>query len=82
MRQLRKDDLVILLGLPEWLIHDLPVAEQVELRGAVGRILRIEKIDEHGYVWLEFTSASQIDGRTVCSGHSFCVTPEHVNLAE
>jgi hypothetical protein len=71
-------DKVRLIGLPDWLLHDLPQDEQSDLLAFVGRKAAVLDIDKFGYVWLGFgtTSASGADANY--SGHSFCVPPEFI----
>ncbi len=73
---LRVGDRVTLLGLPDWLVHDLPADEQRELRGCVGRATEVVDIDAHGYVWIGFGQTTDAGDTAHYSGHSFCVPPQ------
>lgn len=73
---LRIGDRVTLLGLPDWLVHDLPVDEQREMRGFVGQIAEITDIDAHGHAWLGFGHTVEDGDDAHYSGHSFCVPLE------
>ncbi|MBK6651848.1 MAG: hypothetical protein IPG42_20420 [Betaproteobacteria bacterium] len=44
-------DAVRLLGLPSWLLHDLPEDEQAELLACVGKVMQVQEIDSYGYSW-------------------------------
>lgn len=66
-------DLVLLIGIPDWLIAALPESEQLEILGRIGSIASIEKIDEHGYFWLESGATAGGDESTRRSGHAFAV---------
>ena len=81
MRGYREGDRVRLLGLPDWLLHDLPLSEQKELREAIGRELVVKRLDTHGYIWLEISRPILTGQTAMCSGHSFCVTPDYVEPA-
>ena len=70
----------MLLGLPAWLLHDLPKDEQVELAGYVGKVVQVQKVDSYGYVWLGLGSTSEYADHSIYGGHSFCVPPEFVKL--
>ncbi|MGJ4954279.1 hypothetical protein ACQR1H_01445 [Bradyrhizobium sp. HKCCYLRH2015] len=70
---IRVGDRVRLLGLPDWLLHDLPASEQAEMRGFFGQSCAVSEIDAHGYYWLGFgMTVDDADGSR-CTGHSFCV---------
>ena len=43
--EIQAGDRVRLLGLPDWLVHDLPQDEQTELRAFVGQITEVTDID-------------------------------------
>jgi phosphoribosylglycinamide formyltransferase-1 len=66
MADIKAGDTVQLLGLPDWLIHDLPVEEQEEMKSFVGGITKITEIDTYGYFWVSFP------------GHCFCVLREFI----
>lgn len=69
-------DRVRLIGVPEWLVHDLPNDERLEIAGCVGKVAVIEKIDEAGYYWLGFGSVMENSDAAYFTGHSFCVPGE------
>jgi len=71
-------DRVKLLGLPDWLIHDLPESEQIEMRGFIGQCTVVTEIDPYAYVWIGFGSAIEIGAASYWSGHSFGVTEEFI----
>jgi len=75
---IRIGDKVRLLGMPDWLIHDLPPEEQVEMRSFIGNSTRVEDIDKYGYYWLGFSFSFVVDNTTYYSGHSFVVTREFI----
>lgn len=74
-------DHVRLLGLPDWLIHDLPSSEQEEMRAFIGQSAIICEIDSHGNFWLGFGSTIQEGDSAYYSGHSFGVPREFLELA-
>lgn len=83
MNAIQVGDSVKLLGLPDWLIHDLPKSEQVEMRSFVGQCAVIEDVDANGYFWLGFgTTTIEADGTSRYSGHSFCVPETFIKLAD
>lgn len=71
-------DSVKLTGLPDWLLHDLPQDEQLELLTFVGQAATVTEVDAHGYIWLGFGSTIVSGEAANYSGHSFCVPPEFV----
>jgi hypothetical protein len=79
-RDIRVGDCVKLLGLPDWLIHDLPPSEQVEMRQFVGQTGVVSQIDEYGYFWLGFGSTHEAGESAYYSGHSFGVPREFLQL--
>lgn len=69
-------DCVKLISLPDWLVHDLPDDEKIELRACIGRLTTVEDIDAYGYYWVGFGSTIEDGDTAYYSGHSFCVPPE------
>lgn len=75
-------DSVRLLGLPNWLLHDLPTDEQAELMACVGTVMRVQEIDSYGYVWVGAGAVVEhVDGCTY-SGHTFGVPTEFLELQQ
>lgn len=66
-------DLVLLIGIPDWLINDLPELEQLEILGCIGSTAFIKKIDEHGYFWVEFRATVGGNEFARHSDHAFAV---------
>jgi hypothetical protein len=75
-------DAVELLGLPAWLIHDLPESERHEMRGYVGRISLVVDIDAHGCFWLGFGETVEAGLSANYQGHSFCVPADFIELVK
>ena len=74
-------DRIRLLQLPEWLLHDLPADEQVELRSYVGQVAVVQEIDKFGYVWIGFGATKEHEGGACFAGHSFGVPKECLDAA-
>ena len=77
-RDIRVGDMVRLLGLPDWLTHDLPQSEQEEMRQFVGQRATVCEIDKYGYYWLGFGFTVEVGDTAQYSGHSFGVPREFV----
>jgi len=75
---MRVGDKVMLIGIPDWLIHDLPPDEQSEMLAYIGSVLIVESIDEYGYFWLGFGCVTEDEQSSYCTGHSFCVQKEYL----
>lgn len=73
-------DRVRLMSVPDWLLIDLPEDEQLEILSFLGKIARVDKIDDYGYVWLGFGKTVQFEESSAYSGHSFCVPKESVEI--
>ena len=73
-------DSVRLLGLPDWLLHDLPKDEQADLVGYVGKLMQVQEVDTYGYVWVGLGSTTEYADHSTYGGHSFGVPPEFVEL--
>lgn len=73
-------DRVTLLGLPDWLINDLPESEQTELITCIGKSAVVTEIDNYGYFWLGFGSTVEVEGTAHYSGHSFAISSEFIEL--
>lgn len=82
MQDVRVGDSVKLLGLPDWLIHDLPQSEQAEMLNFVGKSAVVSQIDEHGYCWLGFGATTEAGDSAQYSGHSFCVPPDFLQVLQ
>lgn len=67
---------VRLISLPDWLTHDLPVSEQLEMRACIGRVAIVQKVDSYGYLWIGFGTTTEHDDGASYSGHSFGVPRE------
>jgi hypothetical protein len=71
-------DTVKLIAIPAWLVDDLPVEEQEQIRSFVGHQSTVQEVDKFGYVWVGFGSTkdhSDMDSARY-SGHSFAVPPD------
>jgi len=77
----RVGDRVRLLGLPDWLTHDLPENEQIEMKEFVCQLASVHAIDDYGYVWIGFGTTIESNDSAQYSGHSFCVPPEFIEPA-
>jgi hypothetical protein len=71
-------DRVRLLGLPDWLVHDLPASEQAEMRTFVGQSCEVSEIDAYGYYRLGFGLTVEDADTTYYTGHSFGVPREFI----
>jgi hypothetical protein len=59
-----------ILTIPHRLIHDLPADEAAELKRCEGTVMRVQEIDQYGYVW--FGTDDQ--------GHWYCLKPEEIEI--
>lgn len=75
---IRVGDRVKLLGLPDWLTHDLPESEQMEMRAFVGQWAVVNEIDAYGFFWLGFGCTVAVGDAAHYSGHSFSVPREFI----
>jgi len=75
-------DCVKLLGLPDWLTHDLPLSEQEEMLEFIGKSGVVSEIDCSGNIWLGFGSTTVADDDAYYCGHSFCVPIEFVTRVD
>jgi hypothetical protein len=71
---------VKLLGLPNWLVHDLPESEQIEICSYIGQSATVMEIDGYGYLWLGFGLTIESGDTAYYNGHSFAVPREFVEL--
>lgn len=76
--ELRVGDKVRVEEIPDWLLKGLPSDEQAELRSYVGQVLRIESIDEHGYLWLGAGHTRSAGDTASYRGHSFALKAANV----
>lgn len=73
-------DRVRLIGLPDWLIHDLPEEEQIEMKEFIGQCATVNKIDAYGYIWIGFSHTVEVGETAYCSGHEFGVPKDFLSL--
>lgn len=73
---------VRLLGMPHWLIHDLPEEEQEDMRSFVGKTTTIEGIDAWGHYWVGFGFFTALDDAVGYTGHDFAITADFLELAD
>ena len=73
---------VRLLGMPHWLIHDLPEEEQEDMRSFVGKTTAIEGIDAWGHYWVGFGFFTALDDAVGYTGHDFAITADFLELAD
>jgi len=78
--EIQVGDRVKLVGLPDWLLHDLPKSEQAEMRAFIGHYAVVTEIDAYGYIWLGFGSTIEVGDVAHYSGHSFGVSEEFLEL--
>ena len=82
-KQFRIGARVRLLGMPHWLIHDLPEEEQEDMRSFVGKTTTIQGIDAWGYYWVGFSLPPVIDDEGYrCCGHDFAITADFLEPAD
>lgn len=77
-QDLKIGDHVRLVGIPSWLIHDLPETEQLEMIRYIGRTAVIENIDRDNYYWIGFGITIEQGETGYYQGHSFCVSDEYL----
>ncbi len=54
-------DTVIILEIPEWLVHDLPPNEAAVIRSCAGSLMEVYEIDSHGYFWVSIITKETED---------------------
>lgn len=74
--QMKVGDQVRLKFVPDWLVHDLPASEKLEIYAFIGHTATISEIDSYGYFWIGFGEMHETAESVEYSGHSFCVPPE------
>lgn len=77
-----KGSTVRIIGIPDWLINDLPEDEKREISSFIGQEAVIEKIDQYGYIWVGFGSSTEIKNISYYSGHSFAITEEYLQIIQ
>lgn len=81
-RDVSVGDSVKPIEMPEWLVHDLPAAEQAEMRACIGQVFVVREIDGHGYLWVGFGTTFDHADATRYSGHSFGIPRDCVQPAQ
>lgn len=59
--------------MSEWLILDLPVNEQIEMKSFVGTVTKITEINPNDYFWLEFGNMIEDGENAYCMNQSLSV---------
>jgi hypothetical protein len=80
--QFEVGDRVTILRIPESLVRDLPEDEKVEMKSCKGKTFKVEKVDDHGFLWFGFGTSKNLRDRTHYSGHSFCLEAKYVTRAK
>lgn len=76
--EIKAGSLVRLLGVPDWLIRDLPDDEIDLIMAQVGSVAVVTEIDDYGYFWLGF-DRTQEDGTVAFSMSGwFSVSEEYL----
>ena len=81
MSQFKIGDRVVFLNAPEWLLKDLPIDEQDQIRSFVGQTAEITEVDKFGYFWIGFGSQVDQGDESQYVGHSFAVTADCLKAA-
>lgn len=78
--EIKVGDVVTLIRIPEWLVHDLPEDEQREIASCVGKSAVVSEIDPQGNFWIGFGNTTEIGDTAHYSGHSFGVPREYLQV--
>jgi hypothetical protein len=74
-KEIKIGDRVKLIGVPDWLIHDLPEEEKLEILAQIGSIMTVEDIDDiHELFWIGFGYTTEDEENAYYTGHSFSVS--------
>jgi hypothetical protein len=76
MNQILIGDEVKLIGIPDWLVHDLPKDEGIAIVACIGKTAKVESIDNYGYYWIGFGCTTETTNGSEYEGHSFGVPLE------
>lgn len=72
-------DVVRLLCIPEDVLEIIPMDELEEVKTCVGKISKIESI-ENEFFWVGFGVMTEDNEQAYCSGHSFAVIADCLEL--
>ena len=75
--EIKVGNVVKILKIPEWLIHDLDTESAKIVKSCEGANMEITEIDEYGYAWVEKVSISTEENY---QSNSFCMEPENLLL--
>jgi len=76
MSKFKVGDSVRVLFVPDWLLNELPISEQEDIRSYVGRQATVMEVDAYGYAWVGFGLSEMSEGECRYSGHSFALTDD------
>jgi hypothetical protein len=68
-------DNVVILVIPEWLVHDLPQQEAEHIKSCVGEETIVREIDRYGYLWVHVVTS---DSNEDYSEQRFAMEPQNV----
>ena len=68
-------DLVIVLEIPDWLVHDLPAHEAASIRACAGQSMVVGEVDRYGYLWMKQVL---VDSSQEYLAQSFIIEPGNV----
>ncbi|MGH1429456.1 MAG: hypothetical protein ACRBEE_16085 [Arenicella sp.] len=76
---LKEGDVVKVLCIPNWLIHDLDDESKQTVSRCEGSKMEIYEIDSYGYLWVEKVTIQTDENY---ESNSFCLEPKHVLLQQ
>jgi hypothetical protein len=72
---LKEGDNVIILHIPDSLIHDLEKDAQKAIKSCEGQIMNIYEVDDYGFMWVEKPTLETED---MYESHSFSMEPKYL----
>lgn len=74
---------VEILGVPDWLVSDLPKNERDAIFGCIGKTMRVTEIDEFGGIWVGFGESRLLTtGDLEYRGQCFVIAPDCIRRAK
>ena len=74
-QKIAEGDIVKILTIPEWLVHDMDDASRKVVKSCEGTLMKINEIDEYGYAWVEKVT---IQTESEYESDSFSMEPKYL----
>ena len=77
-KAIRAGDLVCIVAIPNWLVHDLPADDAAAILRMIGKERLVTGVDSSGCIWFSGAEAVQMEDGSWRGDPTFCITADCV----